>query len=71
MLKKIKLIGGFALVAIVLIVVFQNTESVETKFLFMTLTMPRAALLATTLIIGIFLGFLFSLSLIGKGNKKG
>ena len=45
---KILVIAGLAI--LVLIVVLQNTESVETKLLFMSLTMPRAALLFGTLV---------------------
>ena len=70
MLKKIKLYTGLALFAIVLIVVFQNTQTVETKFLFMTMTMPRAALLGMTMLIGIFIGILISLALLGKDTPK-
>ena len=70
MLKKIKLYTGLALLAIVLIVVFQNTQTVETKFLFMTMTMPRAALLGMTMLIGVFIGILISLALLGKDTPK-
>jgi uncharacterized integral membrane protein len=70
MLKKIKLYTGLVLLAIVLIVVFQNTQVVETKFLFMTMTMPRAALLAITMLIGIFIGILISLSISGKNVPR-
>lgn len=46
-----------AIVAVlVLIVVLQNTESVETRILFMTVSMPRAVLLFVTLLIGFVLG---------------
>ena len=41
-----------------LIVVLQNTENVETKLLFISVTMPRAALLFGTLLIGFLLGVL-------------
>ena len=70
MLNKIKLYTGLALLAIVLIVVFQNTQTVETKFLFMTMTMPRAALLGMTMLIGVFIGILSSLALLGKDTPK-
>ena len=70
MLNKIKLYTGLALLAIVLIVVFQNTQTVETKFLFMTMTMPRAALLGMTMLIGVFIGILISLALLGKDTPK-
>jgi putative membrane protein len=67
---KVKLYTGLALILLVLIVVFQNTEPVETKCLFATVTMPRAALLAITLLIGIAAGMLLSLGLAKKIHKK-
>lgn len=46
-----------AIVAVmVLIVALQNTQSVETRILFMTVSMPRAVLLFVTLLIGFVLG---------------
>jgi len=46
-----------AVVAIlVVIIVLQNTQSVETRILFITLSMPRAVLLFVTLLIGFVLG---------------
>ena len=53
---KAKLIAALVIVSLVLIVVLQNTQPVETKILFVTLTMPRAALLAITMLIGIGVG---------------
>ena len=70
MLKKIKLYAGLILLAAFLILVFQNTQAVETKFLFMTMTMPRAALLAITMLIGVFIGILMALALSGKNSPK-
>lgn len=69
-MKKTKLYTGLILLAAVLIVVFQNTQAVETRFLFMTMTMPRAALLAITMLIGIFIGILIALSVSGKNPPK-
>lgn len=53
---KLAAIGILAL--LILIIVLQNTEAVETRILFMTLTMPRAALLFGTLIVGFVIGLL-------------
>ena len=41
-----------------LVVVLQNTQTVDTKFLFATISMPRALLLLITLLIGFVLGIL-------------
>lgn len=67
-----KLKGSLAVVLIllVLIVVFQNREPVETKFLFASITMPQAALLSVTLLIGIAVGMLLSLGLSKKASRK-
>jgi uncharacterized integral membrane protein len=54
-------IGGMAVVAlVVLIIVLQNTEAVQTDILFLKITMPRAVLLFGTLVIGFVLGILAS-----------
>jgi uncharacterized integral membrane protein len=58
------------LVLLVLIVVFQNREPVETKFLFASITMPRAALLTVTMLIGIAVGMLLSLGFSKKTSRK-
>jgi uncharacterized integral membrane protein len=51
--KSLKL-GLVALVAIFLIVLIaQNTELVETRLIFVTVVMPRAALLLVTLLGGV------------------
>lgn len=66
---KAKLIAALVLVAVVLIIVLQNTQPVETRVLFMTLTMPRAALLAITMLIGVGVGMLIALGLSGRRRK--
>lgn len=54
-------IAGMAIVAlVVLIIVLQNTEAVQTDILFFSITMPRAALLFGCLVIGFVLGILVS-----------
>ncbi len=67
---KAKLTTAFVLAVLAIILVLQNTEPVETKFLFLTVTMPRAALLAITMLIGIAVGILVSLALTGRWKKK-
>ena len=50
-------IAVVALVAVLaIIVVVQNTQAVETKLLFVTVTMPRAVLLFVTLLVGFVIG---------------
>jgi len=67
---KAKITIAFVLAVIFIILVLQNTEPVETKFLFLTVTMPRAALLSITMLIGIAVGILVSLALTGKSKKN-
>lgn len=60
---KLKISAVLALVLLMLIVVFQNTEAVATRFLFITFTMPRAALLVITFLVGLAAGLLASFGL--------
>ena len=69
MFDKLKIIGAAILALLVLVIVLQNTEAVETKLLFVTVTMPRAALLFGTLIVGFGLGVL-CVAWLGRGKKK-
>ena len=55
---KMILIGILALLGV--IIILQNTAPVETKLLFLTITMPRAILLMGTTLIGFALGVLVS-----------
>ena len=57
-MQKTKLIAATVIAILMLIIVLQNTDSVETKVLFTTVTMPRAAMLFGTLFVGIGLGVL-------------
>ena len=57
-MNKLKLVAIAVISLAVLIVVLQNTQAVETNSLFLTVTMPRAALLSGTLIIGFAIGVL-------------
>ena len=62
-MKSIKNIAVAVLLILTVVVVLQNTEAVETKLLFMTLSMPRALLLFITLIAGIVIGLVFGTKL--------
>ena len=65
-MSKAKLITVGVLAAVVLIVLFQNRQSVDTHFLFVTVTMPRAILLGTTAVLGFAGGVVVSLSYFRK-----
>jgi len=57
-MAKWKLVVIAVVGLLVLIVVLQNTEAVETKVLFVSVAMPRAVLLFGTLLAGFALGVL-------------
>ncbi|MEX2317605.1 MAG: LapA family protein [Pirellulales bacterium] len=55
-INKLKLVLLAVVALVVVVVVLQNTQDVETRLLFITLTLPNAALLFGTLIIGFAIG---------------
>ncbi len=68
-MKATKSITAAILLVLVIIIVFQNTEVVETRLLFATLSMPRALLLGLTLLIGVVIGLILGTKL--QGRPKG
>ena len=57
-MKNIKIILITVVVSLSVVVALQNTQQVETKFLFTTITMPRVLLLLATLTLGFIIGFI-------------
>ena len=70
LIQKIKIVVVASLALLVVIVVLQNTEVVETKILFTTISMPRAALLFGTLIIGFVIGVLTGGRIMARIKKE-
>ena len=68
-MKKAKIIIIAVVSTLVLIVILQNTESVETRFLFAKMIMPRAFLLMLTFLFGFVAGLLVTLRFEGKIGK--
>lgn len=60
-MRKAKLVGVLAAVVLGLLVILQNTQPVETRFLFLTFTAPNAVLLGLTLLVGVAIGILLAL----------
>ncbi len=60
-MEKVKLILLVILALAGMTIVLQNTEPVETKLLFWSLTIPRAVLLLGTSLIGFALGIIVSM----------
>ena len=69
MVRKTKLIIAGVLSVLMIVVILQNTEAVETKLLFVSISMPRALLLLITLLIGFVCGILLA-GRIGRSKKK-
>jgi uncharacterized integral membrane protein len=57
-INKLKIVAIAVIALVVVVVALQNTQAVETKLLFFTVTMPNAALLFGTLVIGFAIGVL-------------
>jgi lipopolysaccharide assembly protein A len=64
-MPKIKLVALLTLLLVALLLILQNTQTVATNLLFVTVSMPLAALLALTLLIGLAAGVLVALK-VGK-----
>ncbi|MDT8301668.1 MAG: lipopolysaccharide assembly protein LapA domain-containing protein [Sedimentisphaerales bacterium] len=69
-MKKAKLVAIIVLSILIFIIFLQNTESVETKILFMQVSMPRAILLILTFIVGLVAGTIITSLLLRKSEKK-
>jgi len=69
-MKKFKIIAIAVVLLLFLIVILQNTQSVETKLLFAEITMPAAFLLMLTFAFGFIAGLLTTLRLGSKTRKN-
>jgi uncharacterized integral membrane protein len=68
-MNKLKLVGIACIVLMIVVVVLQNTQTVETKLLFFTVTMPNAALLFGTLIIGFAIGVITAGHIVSRAKR--
>lgn len=62
---KIKLVTLMILAVLAVVLILQNTQAVATRLLFVTVSMPLAALLALTLLVGFAAGVLAAIK-VGK-----
>lgn len=69
-MNKLKIIAIAVLALVVVVVVLQNTQAVETKLLFLTVTLPNAALLFGTLIIGFAIGVLTAGHIVSSAKRR-
>jgi len=65
-MRDLKLIAASILAILVAVLVFQNTEPVETHLLFGTVAMPHAVLIFISAAAGFALGVLLTMSLRSK-----
>jgi uncharacterized integral membrane protein len=69
-MKNIKIILVTVVVSLAVVVALQNSQQVETKFLFTSITMPRVLLLLATLMLGFFIGLITAGLLRRKSGKS-
>jgi uncharacterized integral membrane protein len=69
-MKKAKIILIISIPLTALIVSLQNTEAVGTKFLLMTVTMPRVLLLLLTFTLGVVGGLIAASFILRKPDKS-
>jgi uncharacterized integral membrane protein len=68
-MKKFKIVLIIIILLIALVVSLQNTDAVETKFLFATVTMPRVLLLLLTFTLGLVAGLIIASIILRKPAK--
>jgi len=69
-MNKLKVVAMAVIAVVAVIVVFQNTQAVETKLLFLTVTLPNAALLFGTLIVGFAIGVLTAGHIVSTAKRE-
>jgi len=68
-MRKAKIIVILIVLLLALIVFVQNRQAVDTKLLFVTITMPLVLLLILTLIMGSILGFVMASHMLQEPRK--
>jgi uncharacterized integral membrane protein len=68
-MNKLKVVAIAVIALVAVVVVLQNTQAVETKLLFLTLTLPNAALLFGTLIVGFAIGVLTAGHIVSNAKR--
>ena len=69
-MNKLKIVAIAAIALFTVVVVLQNTQPVETKLLFITMTLPNAALLFGTLIVGFAIGVLTAGHIVSGAKRR-
>lgn len=68
-MHKIKIIGAMIALLLIIVIIFQNMGDVETKILFVDVTMPKAVLLVITFLIGEAAGLMTAVIYSGKSIR--
>lgn len=68
-MHKMKIIGAMIALLLIIVIVGQNMGYVETKILFINVSMPNAVLLVITFLIGEVAGLLTALIYTGKSKR--
>ena len=68
-MRGVKIAIPVVLAVLLVIVVLQNREDVETHLLFFTVTMPQVALLGVILVAGYLLGII-TMIFVRRGNSR-
>lgn len=69
-MSRLKILAWVVVAALLLIIVLQNTRPVQTRILFITITMPNALLIAICVMGGAILGLLSAAMLGGRRGGK-
>ena len=69
-MNRLKVVAIAVIALVVVVVVLQNTQAVETKLLFLTVTLPNAVLLFGTLIIGFAIGVLTAGHIVSSAKRR-
>ena len=70
MASRARIVIAIVIAVMIIVVVWQNKRTVETKLLLVTITMPRAVLLFVTLLVGFALGLITTTWLSRRQPKK-
>jgi uncharacterized integral membrane protein len=68
-MNKLKLAAIAIIVFVAVVIVLQNTQAVETRLLFLTVTLPNAAMLFGTLVIGFAIGVLTAGHIVSSAKR--
>ena len=68
-MKKAKVIIMMIVTLLALVIFLQNTETVETKVLFTTITLPRVLLLIITFMTGFIVGLIMAGNVLRKSSR--